>query len=161
MGIESQETTPAAVGGVPKFEGSKGGSSPLSGYEEKRRGRGRPPGSGAKPRPGSLSDKPQEADTAGLDELYKGENWQEIAALPFNVRRAMTGSDVFQLDSKQKKILGDSLAASMKLLGMIDPKYVALTIFGVNITTIWAEKELIYALEKRSQRGTPETEKAV
>jgi len=84
--------------------------------------------------------------------LFKGKNWQGVASLPFNVRKAMTGSDVFNLDDDQKEILGDGLGAVMQALGAIDPKYLALTVFSVNLLSIWGEKEAIYALGNRKEK---------
>lgn len=140
---ENQKTEPAAQGGIPSVEGAGTLTAKL---EEKRRGRGRPPKSGSGARPQDLSDGLYKDSQRELEELYKGENWEEIAALPFNIRRAMTGSDIFTLSKHQKTILGSSLAASMKLLGLINPKYVAFTILAVNMVTIFAEKEILYRL---------------
>lgn len=148
--MRTTEVEIAADRGVPKLEGDKGGPSFAQDYEEKRRGRGRPKGSGGKAGASNVQDGLQADREAGLEELYKSENWEEVAALPFNVRQAMTGSDIFKLNKNQKEVLGRSLAASMKLLGIIDPKYVAVVLFGVNLTTIWAEKEILYALEKKA-----------
>lgn len=157
MGLFSKNEVeaPATESGIPRTEGDQGGLTLAQGIEEKKRGRGRPPGSGGKSRAGAVPDGLPPDSGIGVEELYKAENWEEVAALPFNVRKAMTGSEVFELSKKQKEVLGRSLAASMRLLGVIDPKYVALVLFGVNLSTIWAEKEILYRLEKGSANETP------
>ena len=89
---------------------------------------------------------------AAYDELYKGKNWEEIGALYFNIRLAMTGDQIFKLDRDQKETLGSSLAVVMKSLMVIDPKYVALAVFGINLSTIVAEKEIIHAIRSNTER---------
>lgn len=84
-----------------------------------------------------------------VKDLYKPSIWQEVASLPFNIRKAMTGDEVFDLNKDQKESLGAPLALVMKMLVEIDPKYLALTVFFINLGTIWSEKEIIYSLKKK------------
>jgi len=145
--------------GVDQSDGAGGASKDLSAVKEAvergegerpKRGRGRPKGSGGK---NGSHDLPAELD----DVLFSGKAWEEIAALPFNVRRVMTGSRVFELETSQKKILGESLGAVMKALAIIDPKYVALSVFSINMTSIFAEKEIAYQLTKPKKPKSTET----
>lgn len=89
---------------------------------------------------------------AEIEQLFQGENWEEIAALYFNARFAMTGFEAFLLTPDQKKVLGTTLSTTMKVLLEIDPKYVAMIIFGINMGTFVAEKEGKFYAHKRSQR---------
>jgi hypothetical protein len=96
-------------------------------------------------------DGPSEAETIGkeIEKLFAGENFEEIAALYFNARFAMSGWDGFLLDPDQKKVLGLSLATSMRLLVKIDPGYLALLIFTTNFGGIIAQKEMIFSKLKK------------
>lgn len=132
-----------------------GDSVPNSGLQDlkdrltgAKRGRGRPKGSCGSPRLESSAPKPPEVNQAMLDELYKGENWEEVASLPFNVRKIMTGSEIFNLSKTQKSTLGTSLATMLKTFEIVNPKYVAMSIFFISLSTIWAEKEIEYSLTK-------------
>jgi len=79
-----------------------------------------------------------------LNEIFAGENWEEISALYFQARFAITGYDGFLLSKEQKTVLGLSLAKTMKMLLKIDPGYIALVIFSTNFVGIIAQKELTY-----------------
>lgn len=99
---------------------------------------------------------------AALDELFENENWEEIAALYFEVRYALTGFEYFRLEERQKRVLGKSMGTCMKLLLKIDPQWVALIVFSVNFGTYVTDKELAYRhmlkkleLEKVQRQGQP------
>lgn len=81
-------------------------------------------------------------DAKLLNDLFRQENWEEIAALYFNTRFAMTGDDGFLLNREQKAILGATMATSMRLLIKIDPKWISLIVFGVNYVTLIGQKEI-------------------
>src|SRR3972149_471357 len=49
-----------------------------------------------------------------ITKLFSGENWEELSSLYFNARFATTGYEGFLLSESQKKVLGLSLATSMK-----------------------------------------------
>ncbi len=99
-------------------------------------------GRGRKPKSETLQDELTK-------DLYKPAIWQEVASLPFNIRKAMTGSEIFNLNKDQKEALGSPLAMIMKMLVEIDPKYLALMVFSINLGTIWAEKEILWNIEKK------------
>lgn len=79
-----------------------------------------------------------------LNEVFAGENWEEISALYFQARFAITGFEGFMLSPEQKKVLGLSLSKTMKMLLKIDPGYIALLVFSTNFVGIIAQKELMY-----------------
>ncbi len=85
-----------------------------------------------------------QARAAALDSLFENENWEEIAALYFNARYAITGWEGFKLSEKQERVLGASMGTCMRLLLAIDPRWVALVIFSVNMTAFVTDKELSY-----------------
>jgi hypothetical protein len=105
---------------------------------------------GRKPKSDSVQDELTKA-------LFKPEIWTEVAALPFNIRKAMTGSEIFDLNDDQKKALGTPLSLMMQLLIEIDPKYLALAAFSINLTTIWAEKEIEFSMQKRKESKSAKT----
>jgi hypothetical protein len=84
-----------------------------------------------------------------ITKLFSGENWEELSSLYFNARFATTGYEGFLLSESQKKVLGLSLATSMKLLIKIDPGYLALLVFTTNFGGIIASKEMEYHMEKK------------
>ena len=96
------------------------------------------------------------AKRAAIDELFENENWEEIAALYFEVRYALTGFQYFRLEERQKRVLGRSMGTCMKLLLAIDPQWVALIVFSVNFGTYVTDKELAYRhyLKQEAGRGS-------
>jgi hypothetical protein len=88
-----------------------------------------------------------------ITKLFSGENWEELSSLYFNARFATTGYEGFLLSESQKKVLGLSLATSMKLLIKIDPGYLALLVFTTNFGGIIASKELEYSMEKKKNNA--------
>jgi hypothetical protein len=86
----------------------------------------------------------EQAKAAALDTLFENENWEEIAALYFNARYALTGWEGFKLSEKQERVLGASMGTCMRLLLAIDPRWVALVVFSVNMTAFVTDKELAY-----------------
>lgn len=87
-----------------------------------------------------------------IEALYEAGQWEEIAALYFNVRYATTGFQGFILEEKQQKRLGASLALMMKILVQIDPKYLAVIVFSVNFGTIISEKEAKWYMQKKAEK---------
>ncbi len=90
------------------------------------------------------------AQHADIEALYQSENWQEIAALYFNTRYAVTGFKDFLLTDEQKARLAVPLATMMRLLIRLDPRWIALIIFTTNFGGVIADKEIRWAAEKRA-----------
>ena len=90
-------------------------------------------------------------DVKILNELFEKENWEGIASMYFDARFAMTGFEGFLLDEKQKAILGSTMATSMRMLIRLDPKWIALIVFGINYSNIAMRKEIAY----RASQGKP------
>lgn len=82
---------------------------------------------------------------SAVDDLYTAENWDEIGALYFETRYALTGFDGFRLSEKQRRVISTSLAMTMKTLAITDPKWIALTILTINFGGLVAQKEMAYA----------------
>lgn len=93
------------------------------------------------------------AQAAELDELYEGENWEEVANIYFDTRFALTGYEDFRLTQSEKARLGVSLAATMRLLIRLDPAYAALLVFTVNFGSIVARKEMAWHYHKRQEEA--------
>lgn len=98
---------------------------------------------------------------SAIDELYSADNWDEIGALYFETRYALTGFDGFRLSDKQRKVISSSLAMTMKTLAITDPKWIAITIFSINFGGLIAQKEMAYAKaiaeikRDRARNGNP------
>lgn len=110
-------------------------------------------GKGGNRRPKTEVAQEDAARRAAIDELFENENWEEIAALYFEVRYAITGFQYFRLEERQKRILGRSMGTCMKLLLDIDPQWVALIVFSVNMGTYITDKELAYRHFLRQEAG--------
>lgn len=95
-----------------------------------------------------------------IDELFDGENWEEVAGLYFEARYAWTGWEGFRLNERQKALLGKTLSTAGKTLCKIDPAYIALIVFTANFGGLIVDKELQYrravqlAEERRAAKGT-------
>jgi hypothetical protein len=110
-------------------------------------------GSGRNRRPKTEVAQEDAAKQAAISELFENENWEEIAALYFEVRYALTGFQYFRLDERQKRVLGRSMGTCMKLLLDIDPQWVALIVFSVNMGTYITDKELAYRHYQKQEAG--------
>jgi hypothetical protein len=86
-----------------------------------------------------------------LEDLFAGENWEEISSLYFDARYAITGYPNFRLEPEKKKILGITLGRSMKMLLKIDPGYIALLLFTTTFGGTIAQKEIMYRNAVREQ----------
>jgi hypothetical protein len=85
--------------------------------------------------------------------LYTAEQWAPIASLYFDTRYLMTKYEQFLLSKEQSLQLGTSLALVMQTLIKIDPKYVALVVFSVQMGNLIINKELDYTLWKKKQKN--------
>lgn len=98
-----------------------------------------------------------------LDALFEGEQWEEIGALWFNTRFALTGDDGFLLTDKQQKRIGATMAMAGRVLLKLDPAYIAVILLTVNMGSLIAQKEVAHAhrvkqakmARAQQQRSTP------
>lgn len=86
-----------------------------------------------------------------VDALFTAENWEALAALPFDTRYVMTGWHGFRLTDDERKRIAQTTATTMKILLKIDPKYIALTVWGTMYFGTWAAKEAAYSKEKQAK----------
>lgn len=86
-----------------------------------------------------------EVTEAEIEELFKAENWEQLASLPFDTRYVMTGWEGFRLSDDERKRLAATTAMTMRILLKIDPKYIALTVWGTMYFGTWASKEAAYS----------------
>lgn len=108
-------------------------------------------------KPSKLDEQIRDARSqAAADQLFVGENWEQVAGMYFDARLAMTGFEGFGLSDPQRKLLGSTLSSSMRLLVNIDPAYLALLVFTTNFGAIIAQKEVAYraytAKQEQSKR---------
>jgi hypothetical protein len=127
--------------------------------ETSRRGPGRPPGSGKGPATPKAID-PKLA--AQLQKLFTPKQWRMVVSLYPNARFAITGWEGFKLTQEEGDMLSESLSVMMETLVMIDPKYLALMLFGVNFFGVIASKEMQFAAVRKkaiaAQRAAREQE---
>lgn len=83
-----------------------------------------------------------------VDALFTAENWEALASLPFDTRYVMTGWDGFRLGEEEKKRIAQTTATTMKILLKIDPKYIALAVWGTLYFGTWAAKEAKFSQVK-------------
>lgn len=121
----------------------------------KSRGTGKSAGKRAK---GRTAEEVPDDGGIGITEqdvanLFSGEKWEELPNLYPQARYAMTGWDGFLLSDDQKKVLGSTLAATMKMLLQIDPRYIAMTLFFTNYLGIIGSKELAWHNIKKERNA--------
>lgn len=83
-----------------------------------------------------------------VDALFEAENWEALACLPFETRYVMTGYPGFRLSEDERTRMAKTTATTMKVLLKIDPKYIALAVWGTMYFGTWAAKEAAYASDK-------------
>lgn len=93
-------------------------------------------------------DEGTEITKEEIDALFQAENWETLASLPFDTRYVMTGWAGFRLDNEERKRLAQTTATTMRILLKIDPKYIALAVWGTMYFGTWAAKEAAYSGEK-------------
>jgi len=86
-----------------------------------------------------------------VDSLFTPKNWEAITQLPFRARYAMTGFAGFLLTEEETDQLSQTTAMTMKILLKVDPKYIALGIWGFMFAGTWAAKEAQYGTWKAAQ----------
>jgi hypothetical protein len=112
--------------------------------EAKRKYRKRP--KEVQPEPALIPDK-------ALEEFFKPEVWKEVVGLPFHIRKAMTGNDLFSLSVEQETALSAPLIVMLRSLVGIDSKYIALAVFCLNFASIWGEKEILYSMQMKREKA--------
>lgn len=108
--------------------------------------RGRPPGSKRRVAVGNGTEITQEE----VDALFTAENWEALASLPFDTRYVMTGWAGFRLEPEERKRIAQTTATTMKILLKIDPKYIALAVWGTLYFGTWAAKEAQFSHVKQT-----------
>jgi len=84
-----------------------------------------------------------------VDALFTAENWKALASLPFDTRYIMTGWEGFRLGEEEANRIAQTTATTMKILLKIDPKYIALAVWGTLYFGTWAAKEAKYSTLKK------------
>lgn len=97
-----------------------------------------------------------DAEEKILSELMTAENFEEVCALPFNLRYVATGHKNFLLSDKQKKSLSLSLSTSFRLMVKIDPRWLAVGLTVVNFLAIYGEKEMEWQMIRKREGKTKE-----
>lgn len=111
----------------------------------KPRGRGRPRKDGTIP---AGAGQPT-ADPS----VFSGENWESLGAVYFDVRRAVTGHEVFSLTEKQRRVLGVSVAKIVEAYAPEDPRIIILAMGLANIAAVVLEKEIAYHLIIKAEQA--------
>lgn len=102
--------------------------------EEARKRRGRPKGSGA-----NASDAKAAADAelqAAAEELYSGENFEDLVTLPGEIGFALTGHEHWLPTERVQRVLARTGAAAARLM-KADPRYLALGLFLSTLVTTY------------------------
>jgi len=91
-------------------------------------------------------------DSETLDKLFSPEQFETLVSLPAHTAFALTGDEVWLLDEKETKILGVSASSTAKYFLRTDPKWVALSMFGINIAVIYGARAIAYFKNKKTSK---------
>lgn len=152
MGLLDSLRGTSGEGGEVSPSGSSAGESPLdtTALREEIQGTRKPRADkgkrrGSRVHGGGSGEITQEE----VDALFQAENWEALAALPFETRYIMTGWAGFRLSDDERKRMAQTTATTMKILLKIDPKYIALAVWGTLYFGTWAAKEATYSSKKQ------------
>ena len=84
-----------------------------------------------------------------LEALFQPEQFQALVALPGETLFALTGWENWLLLKEEKAILAASASACAKYWLTIDPKYVALILFGFNFAQVYGSRYIAYSAEQK------------
>lgn len=91
-----------------------------------------------------------------LDELFTPENFEALVCAPADIAAIVTGSDVWELDQKDKDSMSKPAAYAARMFMTVDPKWVALLMLGMNIGTVYAGRTAIYLAERKAKKKDKE-----
>lgn len=144
-GNKAGENTPAtsgAAGIVAKRRGRpKGSSNSASG------------GVGSKPGISPELEAEQQRLRQQFDKLYDPDAWEGIMSAPADIALAVTGEDIWNLSDKERKTLGIQASVTAQCFAVSDPKWLALTMLGISLTTVYVARTVQYFAEKAQKES--------
>jgi hypothetical protein len=101
-------------------------------------------------KPGSTLAR-REAESGGVDRLFSPENFRALAVLPGETAFAMSGWEGWLVSKEEERSLSETASFTAKYYLQNDPKYVALSMFLVNLAVIYGTRTVAYYQEKREK----------
>ena len=90
-----------------------------------------------------------EEKARALEALFQPDQFESLISLPGETLFALTGWEPWLLSQKEKSILATSASSCAKYWLAIEPKYVALLLFGFQFAQIYGTRYLSYTAEQK------------
>lgn len=84
-----------------------------------------------------------------LEKLYSPDNFRGIVKAPADIMALATGSKVWELQKDEIDTLSVNASLTAKYFLVTDPKWVALTMLAISVTTIYGGRVAMHLAEKR------------
>lgn len=130
-----------------------------------KRRRGRPKGSGnSSPETGGggatgdLAARRAELQ-AQFERLYDPDVWEGLVAAPADIALAITGDEVWDISQKERKTLAVQAAATARCFVIQDPKWLALTMLAISVTTIYGARTMEYFAKRAKEKADKENKR--
>lgn len=106
-----------------------------------------------KRKPSAVSQETQQGNTAEpvSEELFEPEAWKPLVKTPFLLLQVGTGSKRFELDNDEAKILAVQGSQTAKYFLNTHPKWIALTLFSLNLSGLLAFKTMAYMNDRKEE----------
>lgn len=91
-----------------------------------------------------------------MELFYRPEAFRGLVRAPADIAMAMTGSKRFDLSKEEIETLSINAAMTTQLFGVVNPKWMALTLFSLSILTIYGTRTSLYFLDKRQEKKSKE-----
>lgn len=104
-------------------------------------------GSGAKP---ALSLE-QQQQLKMLEDLFNPKVWKSAVGAPGDAMVMATGKEYWKISEDEKETLAITGAATARAFAVTDPRWLALSLFGFSILTVYGSRALKHLQEKRAE----------
>lgn len=87
-----------------------------------------------------------------MELFYRPEAFRGLVRAPADIAMAITGSKRFDISKEEVETLSINAAMTTQLFGVVNPKWMALTLFSLSILTIYGTRTGLYFLDKRQTK---------
>lgn len=108
----------------------------------KKRGRGRPKGSGTKSTSGPSPEDAAHQTRVMLDKLFDPKLWGPLIAMPADSMLALTGHEHWNLSTVERDTLGATASTAAQYLGIENPKTLAISLLLINVAMVYAPRAI-------------------
>ncbi|MDE2103387.1 MAG: hypothetical protein KGL39_39465 [Patescibacteria group bacterium] len=87
-----------------------------------------------------------------LAELYDPKAWQRTATFPLDIAQFLTGAPEFEPSREEREMMGGDLGLVIRFWSGLDPKYLVLLRFGLNMFSVMSTHWIAYKLRLERER---------